>query len=361
LLRSIARLIKEKLGYYLVGIGLIEEDELAFRAGAGAVWEVDDFQPPRIHVGQEGITGWVAQSGEPLLVPDVSKEPRYYGLPQAKEMRAELAVPLKAKGTVIGVLHVQSDRLDAFDEGDQAVLVSLAHQAASAIENARLYTQAQQVATLEERQRLARDLHDSATQSLYSVTLLAETSRQATIAGDVEVAADCLSQLGEAARQALKEMRLLVYELRPPVLEQVGLVGALQQRLDAVEGRAGIETRFLVEHEVELAAPVEEALYRIALEAMNNSLKHAAATLVTVQVRAVGAGIELEVKDNGRGFEPKVAGDTGGMGLITMRERAERLGGTLTIGSALGEGTNVRVIVGTGISNSEHRDCGEAA
>jgi len=209
---------------------------------------------------------------------------------------------------------------------------------------------------LEERQRLARDLHDSVTQSLYSVTLLAETSRQATIAGDAEIAAHCLGQLGEAARQALKEMRLLVYELRPPVLEQVGLVGALQQRLDAVEGRAGIETRLLVEHEITLAASVEEALYRIAVEAMNNSLKHAAATLVTVQIRAVGGGIELEIKDNGRGFEVEAAADTGGMGLITMRERTERLGGKLAIDSAFGEGTNVTVIVETGTSEGEHAD-----
>jgi signal transduction histidine kinase len=276
-------------------------------------------------------------------------------------MRSELAVPLRAKDTVMGVLHVQSDHLNAFDEGDQVVLASLAHQAASAIENARLYEQAQHVATLEERQRLARDLHDSVTQSLYSVTLLAETSRQATMAGDVEIATDCLSRLGEAARQALKEMRLLVYELRPPVLEQVGLVGALQQRLDAVEGRAGIETRLLVEREIELAAPVEEALYRIALEAMNNSLKHAAATLVAVQIRAVGERVELEVKDNGRGFEEQVVGATGGMGLITMRERTENLGGTLTIDSAIGEGTNVSVVVGTGMDGSGDRDRVEGA
>jgi signal transduction histidine kinase/DNA-binding response OmpR family regulator len=136
-------LIRETLGYYLVGIALIAGDELIFKAGAGGIWALTDFQPPRLKVGREGITGWVAQSGEPLLVPDLSQEPRYYGLPEASEVRSELAVPLKTKERVIGVLHVQSDHLDAFDESDLGVLQSLGHQAAIAIENARLYDQAQ--------------------------------------------------------------------------------------------------------------------------------------------------------------------------------------------------------------------------
>jgi len=143
LLWEIARLIRETLGYYLVGIALIEGDELVFKAGAGAIWETPQFQPPRVKVGQEGITGWVAHSGEASLVPDLSQEPRHYGLPEASEMRSELAVPLKTKERVIGVLHVQSNHLNAFDESDLAVLQSLAHQAAIAIENARLYDQAQ--------------------------------------------------------------------------------------------------------------------------------------------------------------------------------------------------------------------------
>ncbi len=143
LLREIARLIKETLDYYLVGIALIEGEELLFKAGAGAVWESPEFQPPRVEVGRQGITGWVARSGEPLLVNDLSQESRYYSIPEAGEMQSELAVPLKTKERVIGVLHVQSDRLYAFDHSDLAVLQALAHQAAIAIENARLFAEAQ--------------------------------------------------------------------------------------------------------------------------------------------------------------------------------------------------------------------------
>jgi signal transduction histidine kinase/CheY-like chemotaxis protein/HAMP domain-containing protein/HPt (histidine-containing phosphotransfer) domain-containing protein len=169
LLWEIARLIRETLGYYLVGIALIEGDDLVFKAGAGAVWEMPEFRPPRIQVGREGITGWVAYHGEPLLVPDLSQESRHYGVPEASEMQSELAVPLKTKERVIGVLHVQSDQLNAFDDSDLAVLQSLAHQAAIAIENAQLYDRAQREiverARAEEEARGARREAESASEA----------------------------------------------------------------------------------------------------------------------------------------------------------------------------------------------------
>ena len=155
LLIEIARLVKEALGYYLVGIALIEGDEVVFKEGAGGVWETPGFRPPRLKVGQEGITGWVAQRGEPLLVPDVSADPRYYALPQASEVRSEIAVPLKAQDAVVGVLHAQSDRPGAFDETDLDILQSLAHQAAIAIQNARSYASARQELVARERAEAA--------------------------------------------------------------------------------------------------------------------------------------------------------------------------------------------------------------
>ncbi len=348
LLDQIARLIQEAFNYYHVGIGLIEGDEVVYTAGAGVLWDDPRFQvePARFKIGRTGVTGWVAQSGEPLLVPDVSQERRYIWM-RGSRTRSELAMPIKAKGEVIGVMDVQSDYLNAFDESDLAVLQSLADQAGIAIENALLYEQAQQVAILEERRRLARDLHDSVTQSLYSVTLFAEAARRLAGNGDLERTESYLGKLGETAQQALKEMRLLVYELRPSRLEQEGLISALDQRLSTVERRAGVETTLLVEGNVDLPKSVEEGVYGIALEALNNALKHAAASEVTVQIRSDDAGVvELEVADNGRGFNPDAVGSTGGMGLISMRERTERLGGEFQIVSAPGEGTKVQVKVG---------------
>jgi signal transduction histidine kinase len=154
-----------------------------------------------------------------------------------------------------------------------------------------------------------------------------------------------LVDLGEIAQQALKEMRLLVYQLRPAILEQEGLVGALQQRLDAVERRSSIETRLLVDEALELPALVEEGLYRIVQEALNNTLKHASATCVTVHIHVQHGQLGLEVIDNGRGFDHDGMSYTGGLGLVSMKERAEKLGGLFTVLSKPGEGTTIKVSV----------------
>ncbi len=343
LLDQMARLIQEAFNYYHVGFGLIEGDELVAKAGAGFLW--DAYRSLRLKVGQEGIGGWVARSGEPLLVPDVSQEPRYYVVPKASEIRSELCVPLKAKGSVIGVLDVQSDQLDAFDESDLMVLQALANQAAVAIENARLYEQAQHAAILEERQRLARDLHDSVTQNLYGVTMYAEAAARLLLAGEMDVAADHLRELRDTSQEALREMRLLIFELRPPLLEQEGLVAALEARLEAVEGRSGLETKFKMEVEDRLPPDVEEGLYRIAQEALNNTLKHAQAHHITLHLRQDKRSVMLEVADDGIGFDPATAREQGGLGLPGMEERAARLGGRLAVKSSQGEGTSVKVEV----------------
>jgi GAF domain-containing protein len=343
LLDQMARLIKEAFNYYHVGFGLVEGDEVVSKAEAGPFR--DAYQSSRVRVGQQGIWGWVAATGEPLLVPDVSQEPRYLFLSDAAKTRSELCVPLKTKEAVIGVLDVESDQLDAFDESDLVVLQSLAHQAAIAIENARLYEQAQQVAVLEERQRLARELHDSVTQALYGVTMYAEAAARVLSSGNAGLATDHLRELRDTAQEALREMRLLVFQLRPPVLEKEGLVTALRARLEAVEERAGLETEFKVEGEERLPPEIEEGLYRIAQEALNNALRHAQAHRITVCLYKDEQTVMLEIADDGIGFDPTSAREQGGLGFPGMRERATQLGGRLAVKSSPGEGTSVRVDV----------------
>lgn len=200
-------------------------------------------------------------------------------------------------------------------------------------------------ATLEERQRLARDLHDSVTQSLYSLTLFAEATRRLLRVGDVPQAKDYLRRVNETARQSLKEMRLLIYELRPAVLEKESLVGALQQRLDAVEKRAGVKACLSVNGVSVLPAPLEEALYCIAQEALNNAVKHAEATQVTVNLQSDSNTICLEVNDNGKGFDVESVRHQGGMGLSSLQERVASLSGTIFIQSQPNQGTTIRVTV----------------
>jgi two-component system sensor histidine kinase DegS len=145
------------------------------------------------------------------------------------------------------------------------------------------------------------------------------------------------------SQQSLKEMRLLVYELRPLALQSERLVGALQQRLDAVEARAGVEARLLVEGSIEVSPVVEEEMYRIAEQALNNALKHAEATKTAVRIHAAEGCLSLEVRDNGRGFHPAAIKDQGGQGLMGMKERAAHIGGVLVVDSAPGQGTTVRL------------------
>jgi len=209
--------------------------------------------------------------------------------------------------------------------------------------------QAEEMAVMQERNRLARELHDSVTQSLHSSTLLAEAGQRVASSGDIERARGYLIRLGEISQQALREMRLLVYELRPLALSDVGLAGALQQRLDAVERRSGVEVQLSIEEELELPRSIEEELYRIAMEALNNALKHANPTKVTVTLcreeqRATPC-IALAIIDNGIGFDPDEKVGEGGFGLVSMQERIEKLGGELTILSAPGEGTQVKACV----------------
>ena len=201
-------------------------------------------------------------------------------------------------------------------------------------------------AVTDERSRLARELHDSVTQSLYSLTLFTEAARQMAEDAGHEGIERQIGQIGRIGLQALKEMRLLVYELRPPELKEAGLVRALRKRLEAVEGRAGVEARVIVDVDEfgRLPREMELELYRVAQEALNNALKHAAATSVVVYLRKGDDRIELEVVDDGLGFQPETVRDHGGMGLESIRQRAEGFGGTATIRSAPGEGTSVKVV-----------------
>jgi PAS domain S-box-containing protein len=302
--------------------------------------------------GGSAWSSWVIEHGKSLMVPDMSVDPR---TPQAMCVGLSfsyLGVPMRIRGEVIGALSVVGSAGQQLSTEEVALLASIADHVAVAVDNARLRQQAEQAAVVGERARLARELHDSVTQSLYSLTLFAEAAREFARAEEWKRVEQHLAWIGETTQQSLKEMRLLVYELRPPTLEREGLVGALHQRLEAVEGRTGIKARLVAEELVELPAPIQEGLYRIAQEALNNALKHAEAASVVVRIRAEGKGaarqVSLEVVDDGIGFDPETVSDKGGLGLLGMRERAENLAGEFSVLTAPGKGTKIRVVIGAG-------------
>ncbi|MCJ7551905.1 MAG: GAF domain-containing sensor histidine kinase, partial [Anaerolineae bacterium] len=254
------------------------------------------------------------------------------------------SVPLHANGDVIGVLEV-INKPGGFVQDDVRIVSLFANQAAINIEHARLNEQAGQLAVLEERQRLARELHDSVVQSLYSMALYADAARLALTAGKHDVIVSHLQELRETAQSAMYDMRLLIFELHPPALEQEGLVTALRIRLAAVEARAGVQAELEVEGERRLPIAMEQELYRIAQEALSNIMKHAQAQHVTLRIRFNGKAVSLQIQDDGAGFDLRSAESSGGMGLRSFAARAARIGGRVTVDSKPGHGTTVTVHV----------------
>ena len=276
------------------------------------------------------------QTGRAVALPDVD-------VSSVTRFRALLAAPLMVKNEVQGCLVLFSLEPRGFFDEELELAATFGTHAALALENARLREDAGRMAVMEERERLSRELHDSVTQSLYSLTLFAETGRRYASAGDLERARDHLVLLGNTAQQTLKEMRLMVHGLRPSALEFDGLIGALRRRLDAVEERAGVMTRLLSPNMLELPAMLEDALFLVAQEALNNSLRHAKASNVTVRLETQGGSVTLEVEDDGCGCDLAAAHKAGGIGLIAMRERAQKLGAHFEVQSEPGSGTRVRL------------------
>lgn len=340
LLEQMARLIRVRFDLYNVNIYLLETGRLWLRAHSCP-------QRPQViieTVGDAGLNAEAVQHNHVVLVNDVRKDGRYLADGTLPDARSELVVPLRLGGRVIGTLDVVSSRVDAFSDEDALVIQSLGDQIAVAIENANLYAQSQELAILEERTRLSRELHDSVIQSLYSLTLLAEGWRRKSEAGQIIDLAEQMDRVVTISHQALREMRLLVYELRPPALETEGLLGALHQRLNAVESRTGIQSRLIAEELVDLSPEIEENLFLVAQEALNNTLRHAAAARIAVRLFCEGRNAIIEISDDGVGFDPQEL-PTGGMGLENMQARAVSMGGRLTVASVPGEGTCVRIAV----------------
>ncbi len=260
----------------------------------------------------------------------------------AERVRDLLVVPMMARAEVVGVLSVARDhRAPAFGESEAKVALTAADALAAAVESERLHQRETRQAAADERQRLARELHDAVTQSIYSATLIAE-ALPAVWEREPDEGLRNLATLRRLVNGALAEMRTLLFELRPGALRAAPLDALLERLGVALSGQAQIPVEVSVEEGVELPVEVKIAMYRVTQEALSNIAKHARAHQVTVSLRADTAGATLKVQDDGRGFDPAaVAPD--GMGLRIMRERLDQIGATIDIDSASGRGTTVLV------------------
>ena len=270
--------------------------------------------------------------------PDAAEQNRTFG----QRFRGFLAVPLASKDRAYGVLNINYREPRRFTDEEVALASAFGDQAALALENARLYEQAQQAATLEERQRLARELHDAVTQTLFSTSLIAEVLPDLWRTNE-PLARQRLEDLRRLTRGALAEMRTLLLELRPGALTELPLSDLLKQLAEATAGRTHLEIVVSVEGQPLSLLPgeVQVTLYRIAQESFNNILRHAQARHVDVRLSyEPDETVAIEIRDDGRGFDP--GGVPGGhLGLGIMRERAEAIKATLRIDSRPGEGTTV--------------------
>src|SRR5215212_4791215 len=254
-------------------------------------------------------------------------------------------VPLISRGRSLGAFNLLYLPGGEPGEEEKVFLKAVADQTAVAIENARLFAEARGKAALEERQRLARELHDSVSQALYGIALGAKTART-LVKRNPDQAADPLDYVLSLAEAGLAEMRALIFELRPESLETEGLVAALEKQAAALRARHEIAVETSLCDEPEASLEVKEAVYRIAQEALHNTVKHARAGHVQVRMTCASELITLEVSDDGVGFDPE-EDFPGHLGLRSMRERAQRLGGTLKVEATLGSGTTIRAHIPT--------------
>ena len=288
----------------------------------------------------------VIAGGEPLYVPPD---------PEKGFLEPGALLPLRVRGQALGILVIIGPQGSTFSEGHLALFESIADQLGVAVENARLYEQAEQAAVVAERSRLARDLHDAVTQTLFSASLIAEVLPRIW-ERHPEEGKRRLEELRELTRGALAEMRTLLLELRPSALVDAALSDLLRQLAESITGRARVPVSVEVEDECPLPPEVKVALYRIAQEALNNVAKHAGAGQAAVSLHYIppacggdrGGAVELRVSDDGRGFDPQsVPPESLGLGI--MRERAEAIGAALNVDSEVGHGTQVVVVwKGTG-------------
>jgi signal transduction histidine kinase len=299
---------------------------------------------PRTH----GLLGAMLEVEEPHRTPDIRRDPRFQGWwPRAHpEMRSFLGVPIVSRNGVIGAFYLtDKEAAPEFEEGDEELIVMLAAHAAIAIENARLYERSRELSIVEERNRLARELHDAVSQKLFGLVLSVEAV-ETLLERDPDEARAELERLRALAQEAMEELRSLVFELRPPALESEGLATALRKHVGVLRRAHPASIELAVVGEPPREPTLEREVFRIAQEALQNALRHADAARLDVRLDATNGRLVLSVEDDGVGFDPDaIEVRSRRLGLTSMEERARAVGGTLTVESRPGAGTTVRLEV----------------
>jgi signal transduction histidine kinase len=303
---------------------------------------------------QHGILAAMLHEATPQRLPDVKQDPRFGGWPSAHPDMADfLGIPVVDGEEILGALFLANKRRGrrapgggrAFTEEDEELLRTLAAHAAIALTNARLYERGRELTLAGERARIAHELHDAVSQKLFSLRLTAQAAA-ALVDRDPARAREELRQVALLAAEATEELRAVVVGLRPAALDEEGLPATLRTEVEVLGRAHSARISFSHRHVRALPAAQEEAVLRVAQEALHNALRHADAGSVSVCLEGRGRGAVLTVTDDGRGFDPSVVRRAGRhLGLVSMRDRADGVGGGLTVDSAPGKGTVIEMEV----------------
>ena len=307
--------------------------------------EVEAMGPlPRTH----GLLGAMLSSPVPFRTADITTDPRFRGWwpPTHPRMRSFLGVPITCKGDVIGAFYLTDKTTGpTFTAADEQLVGVLAAHAAVLIEHARLFEHSRELSVLDERNRLARELHDAVTQSLFSLRLTIETAAS-LVTSEPGRAGEELERARALVHSLFGELRALVFELRPPALEAEGLAATVRKHLDVVGRAHGLAVEVSTARDGRLPPVVERELFRIVQEAVTNAVRHARASSLAVGIDVGEDKAEVTIRDDGVGFDPGARLiRSRRLGLTSMRERAHALGGRVVIESAPGAGTEVRAEV----------------
>ncbi|CAL9322068.1 GAF domain-containing sensor histidine kinase [Streptomyces sp. SudanB52_2052] len=312
---------------------------------------------------QHGILAAMLHEARSERLADVRKDPRFEGWPKAHPDLVDfLGLPIRDGDEVIGALflanklrpvgghppHPPGPKPEGgcgFTQDDEELLGILAQHAAIALTNARLYERSRELTIAEERSRLAHELHDAVSQKLFSLRLTAQAAAR-LVDRDPSRAKGELQQVAALAAEAADELRAAVVELRPAALDEDGLVATLRTQIQVLDRAHSARVTFSGHGVKALPASQEEALLRVAQEALHNALRHSGADHVDVTLDRRGGGAVLRVTDDGSGFDPQAVRRAGRhLGLVSMRDRASGAGGTLTVESVPGKGTTIEMEV----------------
>lgn len=350
ILESVVDRARRLLKADVAAVALVDEEQNAFVMRSASGTKSDGFGRLRFHLDQ-GLAGRVVATGDTVAIEDYIGNPDVLHVREVDEsvaaegLRAHLAAPIKVGATVLGVLYAAHRSLRSFSKDDRWLLARLALVTSLAIQNARLYSQAQQAAVLAERERIGREIHDGLAQALGCIGMTARASSNRLLSGQKERVQEDLEEITRMAESAYSDAREAILGLRVSAYSGQGLMSDLQEyvRRFSEQSSVGVQMRVADGWPASLPVGIEVQLIRVLQEALSNVRKHAAADSVFVDFEIAHGWAKIRLQDNGRGFEPGnyIKGDGRHFGLQTMRERAASVGGSLEVHSATGRGTSI--------------------